>query len=65
MCRACASPRTAAIPFAASTCDTWLKARELMLDALDFASHVGIRNIQLAGYDVYYESSSAQTREYY
>ena len=49
-------------PFGSVNRDTRLKARELMLDALDFASHVGIRNIQLAGYDVHYESSSAQTR---
>lgn len=50
-------------PFGSMNHDTREKARSLMLDALDFASHVGIRNIQLAGYDVYYENSSAQTRE--
>lgn len=52
-----------AFPFGSVSSETREKARALMQDALDFASHVGIRNIQLAGYDVYYETSSAQTRE--
>lgn len=54
-----------AFPFGSMSAETREKARSLMLDAIDFASHVGIRNIQLAGYDVYYEPSSQQTREYF
>ena len=38
-------------------------ARELMDKALTFATDTGIRNIQLAGYDVYYESSDHGTRQ--
>ncbi len=30
--------------------------------ALDFAQHCGIRNIQLAGYDVYYEESTDRSK---
>lgn len=52
-----------AFPFGSLKRETRDKARDLMRDALAFASQVGIRNIQLAGYDVYYESSSSQTRE--
>ncbi len=36
---------------------------ELMEKAVDFAAGMGIRVIQLAGYDVYYESPGADTRE--
>ncbi|PVZ85975.1 xylulose 5-phosphate 3-epimerase [Serratia sp. S1B] len=52
-----------AYPFGSINPETREKARTLMLDALAFASQVGIRNIQLAGYDVYYEPSTPQTRE--
>ena len=34
------------------------QARTIMTKALDFALHCGIRNIQMAGYDVYYEDST-------
>ncbi len=34
----------------------------LIRDAVDFADNLGIRIIQLAGYDVYYEPSDAETR---
>lgn len=33
--------------------------------AIDMAQSLGIRQIQIAGYDVYYEPKSLQTREYY
>ncbi len=39
------------------------KAMEIMAKAVDFAAEVGIRIIQLAGYDCYYEEESAETRE--
>lgn len=41
------------------------KALEIMQKAVDLASDIGIRNIQLAGYDVYYEEKSPLTREYF
>lgn len=37
------------------------KARELMRKAIDLALDLGIRTIQLAGYDVYYEPHDADT----
>lgn len=37
------------------------KARDIMLRALDFACAMGIRVIQLAGYDVYYEPSTPES----
>lgn len=39
------------------------KALELMEKAIEFASDTGIRVIQLAGYDVYYEESDEQTKQ--
>ena len=37
------------------------KAKEIMKKAIDFAGELGIRVIQLAGYDVYYEKSTPDT----
>jgi len=39
------------------------KAKEIMLKAIEFADYLGIRVIQLAGYDVYYEKSDKETKE--
>lgn len=39
------------------------KAMEIMEKAIDFASELGIRIIQLAGYDCYYEQADEKTRE--
>ncbi|AHG21406.2 xylulose 5-phosphate 3-epimerase [Chania multitudinisentens RB-25] len=50
-------------PFGSSDAATRQQARTLMDKALNFAVDIGIRNIQLAGYDVYYESSDRHTRE--
>lgn len=36
---------------------------DIMKKAIELASHLGIRNIQLAGYDVYYTAGNAKTRE--
>lgn len=41
------------------------QALELMQKAINLASDIGVRVIQLAGYDVYYEEKSVQTRHYY
>jgi hexulose-6-phosphate isomerase len=39
-----------------------LKAREIMRKAIDLSVGLGVRVIQLAGYDVYYEPSDQETR---
>lgn len=39
------------------------KSLAMMQKAVDLAVDLGIRNIQLAGYDVYYENKSQMTRE--
>lgn len=39
------------------------RSLEIMKDALDLAADLGVRIIQLAGYDVYYEESNERTRE--
>lgn len=39
------------------------RAMDLMKKCIIFAQDIGVRNIQLAGYDVYYEDKSEQTRE--
>ncbi|WP_024747865.1 L-ribulose-5-phosphate 3-epimerase [Levilactobacillus namurensis] len=41
------------------------KALEMMQKAINLAVDLGIRNIQLAGYDVYYEKKTLQSREYF
>jgi len=38
------------------------KALDIMKLAIEFAVDTGIRNIQLAGYDVYYDTGNAKTR---
>lgn len=41
------------------------KSLTIMKKAVDFAADLGIRIIQLAGYDVYYEDSDEATRTYF
>lgn len=41
------------------------KGMEIMKKAIDLASDLGIRIIQIAGYDVYYEKGNEQTRKYF
>ena len=41
------------------------KAMELMQKAIIFADKMGIRTIQMAGYDVYYEKGNEQTKKYF
>lgn len=50
-------------PFGSRDKKTVIRAREIMEKALDFALFCGIRNIQLAGYDVYYENSTPASRQ--
>ena len=45
--------------------DTRLHALTIMEKAINLAVDTGIRTIQLAGYDVYYEESDADTRQWY
>lgn len=41
------------------------KGMDILKKAIDLADDIGIRVIQLAGYDVYYEEKSLQTRAYF
>ena len=41
------------------------KAHEMTEQAIKFCRDLGIRVIQLAGYDVYYEESTADTRRFF
>ncbi|ETY73252.1 L-ribulose-5-phosphate 3-epimerase [Lactiplantibacillus fabifermentans] len=41
------------------------KSLTMLYQAIDLASDLGIRNIQLAGYDVYYERKTVLSREYF
>lgn len=50
-------------PFGSHDAATRERARVLMSKALELATDLGIRNIQLAGYDVYYEPADRHSRE--
>ncbi|MFZ5969681.1 MAG: L-ribulose-5-phosphate 3-epimerase [Bacillota bacterium] len=50
-------------PFGSRDGQTREKAYEIMDKAIALAGDLGIRNIQLAGYDVYYEDSDAETKK--
>lgn len=52
-------------PLGSENHETREKALELMRKAIEFSSDLGIRNIQMAGYDVYYEESNKRTKELY
>lgn len=41
------------------------RSMEIMRETIDFADRIGVRAIQLAGYDVYYETGDEQTRLYF
>lgn len=49
-------------PFGSRDERTRNKSLEIMEKAIDFASDIGIRIIQLAGYDVYYEKGDEDTK---
>jgi L-ribulose-5-phosphate 3-epimerase len=44
---------------------TRTKGMEIMEKAIEFADDLGIKIIQLAGYDVYYEDGNEETRSYF
>ena len=48
-------------PFGSSDEDTRKKAFEIMDQAIELALDLGVKNIQLAGYDVYYEESTEES----
>ncbi|MEC5318359.1 L-ribulose-5-phosphate 3-epimerase [Brenneria populi subsp. brevivirga] len=48
-------------PFGSRDGGTRLRARDIMQNALSLAQDLGIRTIQLAGYDVYYEPQDEDT----
>lgn len=50
-------------PLGSSDLQVRLKACEIMEKAICFAEKLGVRIIQLAGYDVFYEPSTQETRE--
>lgn len=50
-------------PFGATDPETVKRSLEIMKKALDLACDLGVRTIQLAGYDVYYEEGSEDTRK--
>lgn len=52
-------------PFGSADRDKRDKALEIMEKAIDLASDLGIRTIQLAGYDVYYEEKTLLSRAYF
>jgi hexulose-6-phosphate isomerase len=52
-------------PFGSADPQLRAQADELMRKAIELAGDVGIRVIQLAGYDVYYEPSNRETRARY
>jgi hexulose-6-phosphate isomerase len=53
------------LPFGSADAVVRAKAAELMEKAIRFACDTGIRVIQLAGYDVYYEPTTRESRERY
>jgi L-ribulose-5-phosphate 3-epimerase len=52
-------------PLGSRNADVRKQALELMEQAVKFAKDMGIRVIQLAGYDVYYEETGADTQAYF
>jgi L-ribulose-5-phosphate 3-epimerase len=52
-------------PFGSADAQLRAQADELMRKAIELAGDLGVRVIQLAGYDVYYEPSTAETRARY
>ncbi len=52
-------------PFGSEDSKKRKKALEIMQKTIDLASKLGVRNVQLAGYDVYYEDKTDLSREYF
>lgn len=52
-------------PFGAHAAEDRRRAVEMMKKAIHFSVNTGVRIIQLAGYDVYYEEGDADTRRWF
>lgn len=52
-------------PLGSASSDKRQLSLQMMQKAINLAVDLGIRNIQLAGYDVYYEKKSVESREYF
>lgn len=52
-------------PFGSKNLKIRQKAMDIMKKAIILAKKLGIRTVQLAGYDVYYEQGDEQTRQYF
>lgn len=52
-------------PLGSADADVRKRGMEIMEQAIRLSDDLGIRTIQLAGYDVYYEQTSASTRQYF
>lgn len=52
-------------PLGSESSEIRKKSLELMKKAIELAVDLGIRNIQMAGYDVYYEVGNEKTRQLY
>jgi len=52
-------------PFGSHTENIRRKSLEIVDKAINLAAQLGVRYIQLAGYDVYYEVGDAETRRYF
>lgn len=52
-------------PLGSADPETRAQAMKIMEKAIVLADHLGIRTIQLAGYDVYYEESTPQTEQFF
>lgn len=52
-------------PLGSADSEVRQKSLRMLYKAIDLASDLGIRNIQLAGYDVYYEPKTVLSREYF
>ncbi|XOQ64640.1 MAG: Hexulose-6-phosphate isomerase [Bifidobacterium crudilactis] len=52
-------------PLGSADPDIRRRSLEMMGKAIDLAVDLGIRNIQMAGYDVYYEPKTLASREYF
>ena len=52
-------------PFGSKNPETRQRSSEIMEKAVVFAHDLGIRTIQLAGYDVYYEEGDETTKKYF
>lgn len=50
-------------PYGSKNEETRQKAYQIMTEAISLAKDLGIKNIQLAGYDVYYEPADAETKK--